>query len=75
MQFHQFCLLQMIQAEIERMNAAGRLLDVTPQQKADSDQKAWQGWLSRYRARLQREAAAGADSAERIQVMNATNPR
>ena len=65
----------MIQAEIERMNAAGRLLDVTPQQKADSDRKAWQGWLNRYCARLQRASAAGADAAERVQVMNATNPR
>ena len=32
-------------------------------------------WLAKYRERLQREVAAGADAAERVRVMNATNPR
>lgn len=66
---------QMIQAEIERMNASAKLQDVTPAQKAQNDRKAWQGWLARYGARLHREAEAGADPQKRVQTMNATNPR
>lgn len=67
--------MQMIQAEIERMNASAKLQDVTPAQKAQNDRKAWQGWLARYGARLHREAEAGADPQKRVQTMNATNPR
>jgi len=48
---------------------------VTPDQKAQNDRKAWQGWLARYGARLHREAEAGADPRKRVQTMNATNPR
>ncbi len=67
--------MQMIQAEVERLNASAKLLDVTPEQKAQSDRKAWQGWLARYGARLHRQAQAGADPHKRVQIMNATNPR
>ena len=67
--------VQMIQGEVERMNAAAKLQSVTPEQKAQSDRKAWQGWLARYAARLQREAESGADPHKRVQTMNATNPR
>ena len=68
-------LLQLIQSEIERMNTAAKLKDITPEQKAEKDRKAWQAWLARYAARLHREADAGADSEKRVQVMNETNPR
>lgn len=67
--------MQMIQAEVERMSASAKLLEVTPEQKAEKDRKAWQGWLARYAARLHREAAAGADPQQRVHTMNATNPR
>ena len=67
--------MQMIQAEIERMNASAKLLEVTPEQKAEKDRRAWQAWLARYAARLHREAAAGAHPQKRVQTMNATNPR
>ena len=67
--------MQLIQSEIERMNAAGKLKGITPEQKTESDRKAWRAWLARYAARLHREAEAGADSTKRVQVMNATNPR
>lgn len=65
----------MIQAEVERLNAAARLRDVTPEQKAAKDRSAWQAWLKRYGARLQQEAQAGASPEERVQTMNTTNPR
>lgn len=67
--------MQMIQAEIEQMNASAKLQDVTPDQKAQNDRKAWRGWLARYGARLHREAEAGADPHKRVETMNATNPR
>ena len=67
--------LQLIQSEIERMNTASKLKDITPEQKAQSDRRAWQSWLARYAARLLREAEAGLDNGHRVQVMNATNPR
>ena len=67
--------MQMIQAEVERMNASAKLLEVTPEQKAQGDRKAWQGWLARYAARLHREAEAGARPQQRVHTMNATNPR
>ena len=67
--------MQLIQSEIDRMNAAAKLKGISPEQKAESDRKAWRAWLARYAARLQREAEAGGDSARRVQVMNETNPR
>lgn len=67
--------MQLIQSEIERMNAAAKLKGITSEQKADRDRKAWRAWLARYAARLHREVDAGADSEKRVQVMNGTNPR
>lgn len=67
--------MQLIQSEIDRMNAAAKLKGISPEQKAESDRKAWRAWLARYAARLHREAEAGADSVKRVRVMNETNPR
>lgn len=68
-------MLQLIQSEIDRMSTAQKLRDITPEQQAQSDRKAWQGWLARYAARLQRDADAGANHDERVKAMNAINPR
>ena len=68
-------MLQLIQSEIDRMNTAQKLRDISPAQKAQNDRQAWQGWLPRYAARLQRDADAGATPDERVQTMNAINPR
>lgn len=71
----QRCIVQMIQAEIDKMQKAAKMKQVTPQQKAEQDRSAWQAWLKRYGARLQQEAQAGADPEKRVQAMNSTNPR
>ena len=73
--YTQVSVVQMIQAEMARLNEAERLRKVTPQQKAELDKQRWIKWLNAYGKRLQQEREAGASAEERVRVMNATNPR
>jgi uncharacterized protein YdiU (UPF0061 family) len=58
-----------------RAQAAAKWRATTPESKSRQDAAAWAAWLSRYGARLQREAALGGSDAERVRAMNAANPR
>eukprot|EP00891_Asterochloris_glomerata_P009836 jgi/Astpho2/9836/Aster-03800 len=61
--------------ELQRFQDAERWRGVTPEQKQQQDRDRWRSWLMRYTARLGQEAAAGTSSADRVRVMNSTNPR
>ena len=65
----------MLQDELQRFQDAERWRGVTPEQKQQQDRDRWRSWLMRYTARLGQEAAAGTSSADRVRVMNSTNPR
>ena len=68
-------LLQVLQRDLEKAKAQESLRSLSPQQKRERDTTAWAAWLNRYAQRLGREATAGTDPAERVRIMNATNPR
>ena len=67
--------MQMLQDELQRFQDAERWRGITPEQKQQQDRDWWRRWLTRYTARLGQEAAAGTSSADRVRVMNGTNPR
>ena len=67
--------MQMLQDELQRFQDAERWRGITPEQKQQQDRDRWRSWLTRYTARLGQEAAAGTSSADRVRVMNSTNPR
>lgn len=64
-----------IKQELARSQAAAKWRATTQQQKAEKDAAAWRSWLTRYGARLEREAAKGGSVSERVRAMNAANPR
>lgn len=66
---------EMLQRELARHKAAAKWRGMTPADKAAADRETWSAWLTRYRARLQQEAAAGATAEQRVKVMNSSNPR
>ena len=61
--------------EVERAKLADALRKMSAADKVVADRVAWSSWLGAYQARLQQEADAGANSVERIWLMNSTNPR
>ncbi|KXZ47900.1 hypothetical protein GPECTOR_32g513 [Gonium pectorale] len=66
---------QMLASELERLRRSEQLKKVSEAAKREADTARWSAWLAAYGARLQRGGAAGADPAERVAAMQATNPR
>ena len=72
-----------INSEIQKLQRAHDLRDLTPESKRGADREAWMGWFTHYRARISRELAfdqeAGRrpeDSAEsRREMMRKANPK
>ena len=62
-------------ADLQRLQRAEALANLSPAGKAAADRAAWGRWLERYGARLQREARAGGDAAARVNAMRAANPK
>ena len=66
---------QALQAELAREKRSDAILAQSPAAKAAEDRKRFAEWLRGYGARLQRDAQAGASGAQRVESMNATNPK
>ncbi|XP_069119785.1 protein adenylyltransferase SelO, mitochondrial-like [Argopecten irradians] len=65
--------------EIEKMERAKELQELTPSSKIEGDRKLWTEWLLQYTERLKLEAQKCDDlegeSKQRSEVMNSVNPR
>ncbi|GAX75938.1 hypothetical protein CEUSTIGMA_g3381.t1 [Chlamydomonas eustigma] len=66
---------QAIARDIERHKRAEEIASTCEDVRLEQDTRIWTSWLQKYEERLRREAEAGAINRERVQVMNATNPR
>ncbi|XP_038046390.1 protein adenylyltransferase SelO, mitochondrial-like [Patiria miniata] len=68
--------------ELERMEKAKELENLTREEKTQTDKAKWEAWLSSYRGRLAKEtdgldgeSALKEFSQKRVETMNASNPR
>lgn len=67
--------------ELQRLEKAQQLANVTKEEKYQSDKSAWKKWLTEYVELVEADAAAAADRdiemywTQRIETMNSNNPR
>lgn len=63
--------------ELERMEKAAELKDLTQEDKSKENKELWTRWLEKYEERLKKEEVTdlNKDNFDRVEIMNSVNPR